>query len=354
MQAALQAQRLLDLLPWRIAGPLKRRFPAPVRYYFIVSIDPLIIIIPEDFCDDPVGWEPFFESLRNKDVTFLGLIRGGIDRDSETYKTNFQRMMAAHRASFPNHSFIMLANNPAQIRIFEDIGHEHVFINQNCMIDESPFNIQPGVERRYDAIHNGVALPFKRHELTTQVENLAILTYLKNDHLVYFHEIAEKLKSSHWLNFPGNDTDPSNFRYFRAHEICDLLNQARVGLCLSAFEGAMWASIEYMLCGLPIVTTPSFGGRDVFFEEEFVITVDSQASAVAKGVRDMIAREVNPDMIRQATLKRIEMFRQRFVALIQKIHAAHGKNINSTDAYAALFPKPIYKLRPIHELLRLA
>jgi glycosyltransferase involved in cell wall biosynthesis len=44
------------------------------------------------------------------------------------------------------------------------------------------------------------------------------------------------------------------------------LARAVVGLCLSTVEGSNYASMEYMLAGLPIVSTPSIGGREVYFD----------------------------------------------------------------------------------------
>jgi glycosyltransferase involved in cell wall biosynthesis len=39
--------------------------------------------------------------------------------------------------------------------------------------------------------------------------------------------------------------------------------------------------MEYMLCGTPVVSTPSTGGRDVFFTPENSIIRDDNPKAVA-------------------------------------------------------------------------
>ena len=40
-------------------------------------------------------------------------------------------------------------------------------------------------------------------------------------------------------------------------------------------EGANYASVEYLLAGLSIVSTPSIsGGREVYFDPEFCIVCD--------------------------------------------------------------------------------
>ncbi len=54
--------------------------------------------------------------------------------------------------------------------------------------------------------------------------------------------------------------------YLNSWEVARKLNACRVGMCLSETEGAMFAAVEYLLCGLPVVSTPSQGGRDVWFD----------------------------------------------------------------------------------------
>ena len=49
-------------------------------------------------------------------------------------------------------------------------------------------------------------------------------------------------------------------------EVNNFLNQCKVGIILSEVEGANYASIQYLLAGLPVVSTKSKGGRDVFFD----------------------------------------------------------------------------------------
>ena len=45
---------------------------------------------------------------------------------------------------------------------------------------------------------------------------------------------------------------------------------------MSSQEGAMYSSVEYLLCGLPIVSTKSTGGHDVFFTDtNCIIAEDS-------------------------------------------------------------------------------
>jgi hypothetical protein len=70
-----------------------------------------------------------------------------------------------------------------------------------------------------------------------------------------------------------------------AFNIYKEINKAHVGLCLSAEEGAMFVSAEYLLCGIPVVSTRNKGGRDVMFTPEHVFIADDTPESVAHGGR---------------------------------------------------------------------
>ena len=63
---------------------------------------------------------------------------------------------------------------------------------------------------------------------------------------------------------------------------------SQVGLCLSKSEGAMFASIEYLLCGLPIVSTKSVGGRDIFFTDENCIIADLHSGLIRGKIAESV------------------------------------------------------------------
>jgi glycosyltransferase involved in cell wall biosynthesis len=110
----------------------------------------------------------------------------------------------------------------------------------------------------------------------------------------------------------------------RADEVAAVYRRAHVGLCLSAAEGAMLASMQYLLVGLPVVTTPSMGGRDVFFDAENSITVEPEANAVAKAVAEWIERRPDPRAIRGRALERVAEHRERLRVFVRGFQASHG------------------------------
>ena len=115
-----------------------------------------------------------------------------------------------------------------------------------------------------------------------------------------------------------NPIEGERFRPLAPAEVNVVLNRARVGLCLSAAEGAMFASMEYMLAGLPVVSTPNLGGRDFFFDPDYCLTVPANAGAVRAAVESLVARNIPASYIRSRTLARAERERGHFIELLRQ------------------------------------
>ena len=176
--------------------------------------------------------------------------------------------------------------------------------------------------------------PYKRCELAAKVESLAVITApLKSFDTEYFETIKKKLNHANWLNFD------KNWQYSRISlaKIPRIINQCRVGIVLSKVEGACYSAIEYMLCGLPVVSTPSRGGRDEFFTDYTSIIVERSEVAVAQGVEQLIALNIDPLFVREHTLKLVEAHRARLFDLVNRIWYEHGINRDLTEEWTKLF-----------------
>jgi len=102
----------------------------------------------------------------------------------------------------------------------------------------------------------------------------------------------------------------------------------------------MYAATEYLLCGLPVVSTPSLGGRDEWFDTRFVRIVPDDATAIAEAVRELISLNLSPHLIRQETLRRVVEHRRRFFDLVQSIYDREqvGRDY-ARDWYSGFFHK---------------
>lgn len=272
---------------------------------------------------------PLFSRLRNRRSYFL--INFWHDfRDFD----GFARFCADHRRRFPEHSVYALCNTEEQVVELRRRDVRAEFVNQNAFVDEDVFKPDLSIAKKYDAVYDAQLAPFKRHELALRIESLALIAYVHSGLTTpeYVRKIRTVLAHARWLNYEEN-----TWRGLDHREVCAVLNESRVGLCLSESEGAMYASVQYLLCGLPVVSTPSRGGRDVFFNPAFVKIVHPDAHAIAAAVHALASANLDPQFIRQQTLDRMKEHRKRFIDLVQGIYDAEGNGRKFAEEWRSLF-----------------
>lgn len=219
-----------------------------------------------------------------------------------------------------NIELLLLHNSKAELSFAKVFGFKSFLINQNIHCRENTFTIKRA-EKKYDAVYTAAAKPYKRLHLAEKIESLYIVTYFWPE---------EKNEKGEW---PLHEFEPrivhADFNRFRIplSEVCYKLSQSKVGLALSKKEGAMWASMEYMLSGLPIVSTKSVGGRDFFFDDRFVKIVKDDSESIAKGVQELVNKEIDPGFIRTETLEKIEPVRQQYLNLIFELIKSSDKSV---------------------------
>lgn len=225
---------------------------------------------------------------------------------------------AAHRRLHPRHRFYFLCNTPAQERPFARAGWHVTTMNSNMFCDEWTFHPVPDTDVVFDAVYNARFHADKRIELAAGIERLCLVYFYAPEVTVQqFH--AEHARLSALMpraTFLNRLTD-KGCESLKPETINLALNRSRVGLCLSAAEGQMRASMEYMMAGLPIVSTPSIGGRDYFFDPDYCAIVQPDPRSIAEAVKGLIARNIPRDYIREKTLARVERERERFTAFVQ-------------------------------------
>ena len=116
----------------------------------------------------------------------------------------------------------------------------------------------------------------------------------------------------------------------------------------------MYASIEYLLCGVPIVTTPSLGGRHVFFDEENAFVVAPEAHAVATGVDEMVRRTLAPVAIRDRALDAMRQHRERFDALVEEIATRLGGSVPRMGRLRGQFVNRMFRWETPEQVRKLA
>ncbi len=312
---------------------LHQRHIAP---YFVISKDPVVLHIPLfPFGIDSTknSYKILFDFLKEERV-YLVWNWGGY---AET-KENILQVKSLQRfllRTYKRFQFIHLCNTKKQLEMFEDFGLRGIFCNHNCFVDERIFYPLQQTNKKFDALYDSRLSVWKRHDLAKKVENLALLFYfIPGDDKEYINQQINFFSDkAHLFNLTKNN----EYKKLNTRELNKAINSCKTGLCLSEEEGAMYASMQYLLCGLPVVTTPSRGGRDVFFDEEYVETVEPDPDAVKNGVKNALSKEIPQEYIRQKTLEKIQIHRNRFIDLIQSIYKKEGKNKKFEDEWDSIF-----------------
>jgi glycosyltransferase involved in cell wall biosynthesis len=204
-------------------------------------------------------------------------------------------------------------------------GVRGAFVSQNIYVDCDSYRPQ-ALEKEYDAIYVAQMKPFKRHHLAAQVKKLYIATAWGGDLPSFCRQVSH-------ATFNEKRLDKA--------ELAAMYSRSHCSLALSAVEGAMLASYESLLCGTPVVTTASRGGRDEFFDKTNSIIVEANEDAVFAAVEHFKSTPPDPEVIRAGTLARTDEHRRRFCRYVADLISSHGgSTISAERLYQRYFGKP--------------
>lgn len=255
-------------------------------------------------------------------------------------------------ADHPLHRVTFLGNTPAETAIFASAGFAAITLNHNLLVDDTPFHPMPGVTPLYDAVYNARLSPEKRPELAADLARAAFIYFFNGFEasVAQFHAEQARLRALMPRVTFVNKLTPQGCEWLLPNQINSVFAQSRVGLCLSAVEGAMRASIEYLFAGLPVVSTPSLGGRDQYFDAEYCIVADPDPRAIRNAVEQLIARDVPRSLVRARTMARIDADRARYIAYVQALIDRVGGDEKFADRFWSLLRGAgIMRWRPMTE-----
>ena len=225
------------------------------------------------------------------------------------------------------HQFFYLFNSVSEKKALEVVGFDGEVINQNAWLDENLVMKPLGLPRVYDAIYVGRRSAFKRHVLAEQVPKLAIVA---GDN--HGNDLAP-IPSTVYLNPKPLSPD----------EVCEKINQSHCGLILSEEEGACFASSEYLLCGIPVVSTHSKGGRDIWYDDNNSIVCDPDPKQIADAVAYFKAHPRDPEVIRANHIEEARKHRLRFIEALERVLHQHG--VRGLDVHRYFYENFYHKMR---------
>jgi glycosyltransferase involved in cell wall biosynthesis len=223
--------------------------------------------------------------------------------------------------------FFFMYNSSSEAENLHACGFHGCLINQNAWLDEDLVMRPMALPKIFDAIYVGRRSAFKRHMLAEQVGNLALIA--GDNH--------------------GNDLAPIppstylNSKPLPPEEVCNKINQSSCGLILSEEEGACFASSEYLLCGIPVVSTHSKGGRDVWYDDYNSIVCDPDPKQIADAVAHFKAHPRDPEAIRANHIEEAHKHRLRFIEAFDRVLHQHG--VRGLDVHRYFYENYFHKMR---------
>ncbi len=320
------------------SGPKPR--PSKTMIFRKISAEPLVIFSGTS-ADSLIGLPGLYRG-RRLGTKGWHLISPTWTIDRAETARGMRRAALRHRLVYPGHRLVFVCNTDGETARMRGLGEAAVTSSGNSSIDPNIFRPLAGVERKFDAIYNAQLTPWKRHELTLATESCAFI-YYRADMAGWLGQYEEMLLIRHRTRAPGhvflNDFD---FRRrpvrMPSKEVNRHLNAAHVGLCLSAVEGSMLSSLEYLLAGLPVVSTASLGGRDRFFDDDYCLIVEDTPQAVARGVAELKSRNLDPETIRARTIARMYQDRAVLRQLVNRIFEAEASDLRLAEDWTGTGP----------------
>jgi glycosyltransferase involved in cell wall biosynthesis len=269
---------------------------------YVIFRDPAVVISYfEDFLSHR---EQILKALAGRKPHLI--FQFGWHRETAERVDEVRREAARTLSLCPQAELIFLCNSEHETELISEAGLSAEFCHQNAFLDETRYRVYSGTPK-YDAIYIARITPFKRHQLAAKIPSLRLIGDHSPGETEYFAQVMGQLSHASWKR--------KIFSGFVSKAIC----QARCGLCLSAEEGAMFVSAEYLLSGRPLVSTANLGGRDALFGPDYTYRAEDTPESVLAGVEAMNRCSVTPAEIRARTIDKCRPHRERLISILQDI-----------------------------------
>jgi glycosyltransferase involved in cell wall biosynthesis len=279
---------------------LFKKFMLPA---YVISNRPFIMITYwNDFI---LNEEKFRIKLKEKSGAVIFQLGWHYSSDVEIEK--LKKQITIFKFNYPNIKFVFFVNSKNDVTVFTKNSLKAVFCHQNAFIDEKKITLKKDTHKKYNAVYLARVSPFKRHHLSLLLKDTLYIGDYKSDEKDYANSIMQKFTNKTW------------YKKIKYSDLSKYFSQAKVGLCLSHTEGAMFASTEYQLAGIPVISTRSYGGRDSLFNNKYCAIVDDDEDAIRNAVIMKISKGFDPVDIRKTVFKDMKKHRQIFSNYINKL-----------------------------------
>ncbi len=289
---------------------------------YVISRKPNIVIC---FWGDFLKYQDrFFNAMKNKKKVYVLFQLGWAPAAEESLK-QIENNLNILKNKFHMVEFVFMINDRNDALYFDKYDLKTFFCHQNAFIDEARITPIKQKKKEFEAVYLARVTPFKRHRLSRKLLKVLYIGDYKKTESSYAKEVMQLLNVKLWL------------RKVRYYQLSRYLSKAMVGLCLSRIEGAMFASTEYQLAGLPVVSTRSEGGREALFNNKYCTVVEEDENKIEAEVMRFIIRDYDPGEVRKSVLKKMIRHREIFIDYINDIYIKEGIPFNRKRSWRAMF-----------------
>ena len=213
--------------------------------------------------------------------------------------------MKEYGVNFNNIYF--LCNSIDEVKVFNAFGIHAVLCHHNAFINSNIFTIR-NTDIMYDAVYNTRPVAWKRPFLARKIKKLAIIEGYRFE-----------FDSNQYFDLKKLEPLYINDKRLDSVQVASIYAQSSVGLALSPSEGGCLSSGEYLLCGLPVVSTKSTGGRDTYYNEYNSILCEDNENSVAYSIQRFISNMPSKTKIRDMHIQTDKMMWDSFIRVIDII-----------------------------------
>ena len=302
---------------------IKKNFYNRYLPCYVLSRKPMVFFA---YWEDLYKYMADFVHRLEGETVIEAICQLGWHYETEERAERAEREYAEAKKRLPQLNVLFVTNSPQEETILRKHGLKAEFCHQNAFIDEKRVRLYSPDTREFDAIYVARITPFKRQELAAKVPRLRLISSWENP--------SERNYVKSVLDMMPTVSYSSKVSY---RNVSKEMSRAAVGLCLSAEEGAMFVSAEYLLSGIPAVSTANLGGREFVMPKEYWRRAEANPDSVAAAVEELKNLHADPADVRAKTLEMYRPHREKMCAILKGIFDSHGLDGSKLSSFDRWF-----------------
>ena len=206
--------------------------------------------------------------------------------------------------------FVILVNDQDEAFLASRAGIDYCFGNSQIFINDDLYHPDDSALDQYDAVYHAIFAPFKNHELSRSIHQLALIHQRYDANPMDEGHVRQLLPNATIINEPNG---VESYHQLNQAQVCRAINSSRVGLSLSSIDGACNEVMEYLLCGTPVVSVGGKGGKNLMLIGAFSEIVKPDPGCVLAAVERMILRAPPRKDVRQMASSILSFERNNFL-----------------------------------------